>query len=455
MSKQTRLILILVATLGAAFALKAGLLAFAMYALLGLVLTSRYLAKSWIENLEAVRELNTDESFEVGDSVTVKVRLKNRGTLFIAWVLAEDLLPDWAFRQKPARMKVDGKRLRLSMIRGGKTLLIKYSLQLQQRGYYQIGPMILETGDLFGLHRRYRIVAGTKYLLVLPKILPLPKYDFASSRPVGEVALACRLFEDPTRNAGVRPYQIGDPLQRVHWRATARTGELQCRVYDPTSLSGASFVLDLHESSYSKQKEPFRSDLAVTTIASLAYSLTESNQKISLFSNGRDAAERLQQQAFHDNDDARESIRDGLRMDAELDQLRPTIVEPGRGPEVFHRIRELLARLEVTDGLNFQKLLMEIVPRLPRDATVLAILGGVSLEAAIALGTLRRQGFAVSAVIVGLRDDPLGLATARLAAEGIRDIRAVPDEESLPALGGADSYTGGEATPYEVAYLMT
>src|SRR5437764_733831 len=79
---------------------------------------------------------------------------------------------------------------------------------------------MLETGDLFGLHRRHRIVGEPVYIMVYPKVLPLPKYDFASQRPIGEVRLQNRLFEDVTRTAGVRQYQMGDPLNRIHWRAT-------------------------------------------------------------------------------------------------------------------------------------------------------------------------------------------------------------------------------------------
>ena len=83
--------------------------------------------------------------------------------------------------------------------------------------------------------------------------------------------------------------QIGDPLQRVHWRATARTGELQCRVYDPTSLAGATILVDFFHKGFPSRGEPMRSDLAVTTACSIAYAVTMLNQQIGFASNGRDA----------------------------------------------------------------------------------------------------------------------------------------------------------------------
>ncbi len=87
-------------------------------------------------------------------------------------------------------------------------------------------------------------------------------------------------------------------------------------------------------------------------------------------------------------------------MSAKSDRLRPVVVETQRGFEQFQQIRESLARLELTDGLSFSELLMETSSRLPRDATVVAVLGDVTTETAISLGNMRRNGFAVYAIVV-------------------------------------------------------
>jgi uncharacterized protein (DUF58 family) len=438
-----RWFIILVAILLAALALQAGLLAFAMYVLLGVLLLSRHLAKSWIGSIEAAREIDTIEPREVGQTVEVKVGLRNNGNLTIAWVLMEDLLPETALRQKPPRLRLKGKRMKIGMIRAGKSLVLKYAINFDMRGYYQIGPTILETGDLFGLHRRHRVVAEPVFVMVYPKMLPLPKYDFASQRPIGEVHLAHRLFEDPTRNAGVRPYMIGDPLQRIHWRATARSGELQSRVFDPTSLAGASILVDFHKVGYHARGEPYRSELIATVAASLAYAVAVLNQQVGLASNGRDAADRqrfdIKAQVGSDEQVAGYETREEARTSAEVadesDRLQPVLVETRRGIEQFQRIREALARLELTDGLSFAQLVLEVTPRLPRDATVIAVLPAAPVETSSALGNLRRQGFAVTAILIGLEDDERIKAHGRLLAEGVRDVRTINSEEELILLG--------------------
>ncbi len=445
-----RWLVVLVALIGLALALKAGLVAFAGYVCLGVLLLSRYLAKSWITHVEATREV-PDGQREVGDTVEVVVTLTNTGTIPIGWMLIEDMLPEYVFQQRPARMSIKGRRIAVLYVPTGKTKTVKYKITFNARGYYQIGPVFAETGDVFGLHRRHRILTDPGFVLVLPKILPLAKYQFASERPIGEVRLANRLFEDPTRTAGVRPYQMGDPLQRVHWKMTARTGELHCRVFEPTSLAGASILVDFHELGYDKNREPYRSDLAVTTACSLAYAVSLLNQQVGVFSNGRDAAERIKEEASEkiDQPDEGFTTRHDARANYEsLDQtnrLRPVAVNTRRGFDQFQQIRETLARLELTDGMTFSRLVVEVAPRLPKDATVIAVLPAVPVETSVALGQLRKQGFAVSVVLVSVSDDDKPIAAGRLMAEGVRDVRFVQTEEELIRLGektqaGASSY---------------
>jgi uncharacterized protein (DUF58 family) len=434
-------ILILV---GLALALQAGLVAFAGYVLLGVFLLSRYLARNWIAELAAEREVDT-EPREVGEETEVLVRVRNEGKLLIPWVLTEDLLPDRALRKPSPAVTIKGSRLRVLFLRAGSTKVVKYKITFNRRGYFAIGPLALETGDVFGLHRRHKVLTEARFVMVYPRMLPIVRYDFASERPIGEIRLANRLFEDPTRTAGVRPYVVGDPLQRVHWRATARTGQLHCRVYEPTSLAGASLLIDFHADGYPARGEPYRSELAITAAVSLAYAVFGLNQQVGIASNGRDAADRIREESLETEEQHKEeeyatrlAAREHFELLEQNTRLRPVVVDTRRGFDQFQQIRETLARLELTDGMGFDRLVLEMLPRLPRDATVIAILPRVPIETSLALGHLRRQGFAVSAVLVGMADDgsdTRAVAHGRLIAEGVRDVRYVNTDADVMALG--------------------
>lgn len=381
-----------------ALVLDLGLLAYAMYALLGVLLVSRYLTRAWAEGLNATRECNRLTA-DVGDSVAVVVDIENRGNWPIPWCLVEDLLPRRALIHDPPNLAVTGRRVQLSMLRAGAKRTLMYQLQCNRRGYYQIGPLVLETGDLFGLHRRYRVATKPHFLMVLPQVVPLEGYDVSSKRPIGEVRMTYRLYEDPTRIAGVRRYEAGDPLNRVHWKATARTGLLHSKVYEPSTVAGATILLDFHQASHDPRHEPVRSELAITAAASLANAVYQMGQQIGLVTNGRDAADRIRQEGWESDLRTREAARQAATMVETNERLRPMIVPTRRGADQLVQILETLARVELTDGLEIPALLAETTSRLPRDATVIAILPQVTTLHAIALENLKRQGFAVTAIL--------------------------------------------------------
>jgi uncharacterized protein (DUF58 family) len=260
--------------------------------------------------------------------------------------------------------------------------------------------------------------------------------------------LTHRLYEDPTRIGGVRPYEAGDPMNRVHWRATARTGTLHSKVYEPTTLAGATILLDFNIDGYHTQGEPHRSELAVTAAASLANAVAVLGQQVGLASNARDAADRLKQKvkgamAFGNRTAARQEVE----MPEDNDRLKPLQVETRRGSEQFQRIRHLLARVELSDGLSFPQFVLEIMPRLPRDATVIAVLPTVTVEHAVTLSNLKRAGFAVSVVLIMLDPENFERAYGRLMAEAIRDVRHLQSEQALSDLSQQSMHRGN---PYSM-----
>lgn len=415
-----------------ALVFRVGLLAYAMYALLGVMLVSRFLARTWSDHLTARRECNRLAA-QIGETVAVVITIENTGNLPIAWLLVEDLLPRQALIYDPPSLRVTGKRMQLAMFKSRGRHTIHYQLTCNRRGYYQIGPTVLETGDLFGLHRRYRVATEPSFLLVLPQVQPLEGFEIASRRPIGEVKMSYQLFEDPTRVAGVRRYQAGDPLNRVHWHATARTGILHSKVYEPSTVAGATVLLDFHADSFEARHEPYRSELAVTTAASLANAVFEMGQQVGLATNGRDAADRIRQEGWDFDIRSRSAALQAGGMLAASDRLRPLVVETRRGPEQLMRILETLARVELTDGLPLSQLVIETASRLPRDATLVAILTRVTADTAVALGNLRRRGFAVVAVLNVFEDRDYAEAAGLLMAEQI-ETRHLKDESAVSTI---------------------
>jgi uncharacterized protein (DUF58 family) len=204
-------------------------------------------------------------------------------------------------------------------------------------------------------------------------------------------------------------------------------------------VAGATILLDFHRDSYRGPGAAYCLELAVTTAVSLANAVCELGQQVGFISNGRDAADRIREEGWRHEFRTRSSARQNLGMKEGSDRLAPLIVETRHGVEQFAHILETAARIERTDGLTLPQLVVETENRLPRDATIIVIAAEVTEEAAIALGGLRRGGYAVTVILVtmnehGVRNwaEPPEWA-GRLLAEGI-DFRCVYDEVSLAAV---------------------
>jgi uncharacterized protein (DUF58 family) len=376
------------------------LLVYAMYVLAGVLFLGRFLARAWTENLTA-RRTEVRRVCEIGETVQMNVEIENRGRLSVPWVLLEDSLPDRSTNRIRARLQIEGPWVALTRLKPGeKEKLFDYEATFFQRGYYQFGPLLVETGDVFGLHRRYRLLTEPQFVLVLPQVLPLQGYNLASRRPMGEIRVAHRLFEDPTRLAGVRLFQQGDPLNRVHWRATARTGALHSRVYENSRVAGATLLLDFHQENFPGVIGENSSELAIVTAAALANAVCLQGEQIGLVTNGRDAADRIREEGWQGEFLNRQLAQQQAATAAENTRMFPVVVPNRKGADNFLRILETLARLELTDGLDFTGMIGEAAMRIPRDATVVAIFSHVTPAMALSLGELVRQGFLVTAIVV-------------------------------------------------------
>lgn len=421
-----------------AWAFQLGLLVYAAYIALGLIALSRFFAHVWVQGVRVERP-DVPLKHEIGDKIKIELQFENRSKLSVPWLLAEDFTSQNDFTASPPRLKVKGVTRKIFSLRGNSETEFGYEVELLRRGCYQFGPVLVETGDLFGLHRDFRLLTQAVIATVYPKILPLTGYDIESARPMGEIRLTNRLFDDPTRISGIKPHERGEPLNRIHWRATARTGELQSKVYESTSVAGATIVLDFSKEAFPAPGEFYASELAITLAGSIAQLLTQLNQQVGIATNGADALVRLglgmQELQFKTRSIAKHALQSSISKPLP----HAVTVDTRRDVEQFDRILDQLARLELSAEFPYSALLAQTAHRFPRSATVLAILGKVTEETALALGSLKQRGYTVTALLVAVGDamNPRWAAAPEWAAHLLeRDIpyRIVSDEAAAQAI---------------------
>ncbi len=402
----------------------------AAYAGVLMIAAGLWFSAQWHRGAVAIRHEGASE-LEIGQSLEVVIEVTNRSPIPIAWLLVEDLLPQGAIAVRPPALRVEGSRIEVFFLRRGETRRLQYRVICQRRGYFQIGPTVLETGDLMGLSRRYRIGTPPQYLLVYPRQVPLSGYDIASPRPIGEIRIRNAVIQDPTRIRGIRKWQLGDPLRSVHWAATARTGTLHSKVYEPTTMAGATLVLDLHRDSNPAHHEPVRSDLAISLAGSVAGVFYEIGQPIGLLSNGRDAADRIRTEGFDNDFRTRQAAQRSVVMRSDDDRLRPVIEPADRGPAHYQQLRRVLARLELSDGIGIGETLIGAQQRLAHDTTLIVVVPRCPPQLAALLIGMKRRGWGIAVVINTPDINDFAGDAGPLQADGIETLH-LADEATLP-----------------------
>ena len=418
-------IVLLVAAVGFLFAavvLRLSFFAFAAWALGAVSLVAYLMTWSGLDRLETERHITARDA-QIGEDLVVTVAVRNNKAAPTIWLVAEDMIP--------RGLETGGTWARAVLLMPFASTRLQYRLNCSRRGYFRIGPVLFETGDFFGLNRRFATGQSAHFVTVYPRVVPLERYGIPTSRPMGETVVKRRLVEDPTRLAGVREYRTGDPLRRIHWKASARTGTLHSRVYEYSTLIGANIVLDFGRESWDGGRE--RAELAVTAAASIAAHLSDRKQQVGLVTNGGDASDIMPRETERLLAPTRQRIFQMLADREHTDRLSPVRIPVRRGEHNLHLIMRSLARLRLAEALPFTRLIDDEYEGWPREATVLAIVPGVSRELFARLAQLRNSGFTVAVMVI---ENETNYARVRglLEAEGIRPMH-VRSEVELGAVG--------------------
>ena len=260
----------------------------ASFALL-LALGGLLLARLRRPKLDVVR-LFSPPVVSAGSSANVTLRVRNAGTVTTPTVLWNDAIP-WQERQEPNEL--GPIRIRPASAR---TVALQYELHPHRRGLYPIGPLVVEFGDPFGMARSSAACGDVDRLTVVPAVAQLPEGGPMLIDGDGAAQLVQRRAVGNDDDLTTREYRSGDALRRVHWRASARHGELMVRQEEHRSHPDARIVVDTRLGGYpdavpdtenwppAPSSEAF--EWAVRMLASLAVHLDESGFRVDVVETG-------------------------------------------------------------------------------------------------------------------------------------------------------------------------
>lgn len=162
---------------------------------------------------------------------------------------------------------------------------LRYPIPTHRRGRLRLGPITAERRDPLGLFCRAQRLTGDLTLWVHPVVHPVrplpvgtvPDFEGNRSQPDHGGTLSF---------ASLREYQPGDDPRRIHWKTTARTGQLMVREQVDTTEPTTTIVLDTRSAALSQEEF----EHAVEGAASIAYATTQAGRPATVLIPGENAA---------------------------------------------------------------------------------------------------------------------------------------------------------------------
>jgi uncharacterized protein (DUF58 family) len=335
-----------------------------LYFLIGTYAVSRWWSARGLKSVKVSRAF-TERAF-LNDKVVIRLHVHNTGALPLPWLRLNDSLPTELAGAETFRKVISlGPRSQRTF---------EYTLQPPRRGYYQIGPLFLYSGDVLGMGEDHARQSAVDHLTVYPNIIPFASLDLPSRSPMGTLRHHQPIFEDPTRVRGKRDYVAGDSLRNVDWKATAMLNRLQVKQFEPSIALETALFLNLNTSDYYYRGSKDATELGIVVAASIANWVAARKQTVGFATNGTDM----------------------LSGDG-----RAAVLAPAKGRGHLMRVLDVLARIQTNDNRSFLELLRQERVHRAWGTTMVLITGNADDALFDELFQTRRAGMNVVLILCG------------------------------------------------------
>lgn len=203
------------------------------------VLSGLFLIINWFWTYISVRKLSITRNqrllrYQVGNVFEEEFELINPVRYSRLWIEVVDL------SNLPGK---SGSKV-LSGIGGKKNRYYNSRNILTKRGSFILGPTLLRSGDPFGMFLSEKLIPSEKQLIVLPYIENINRFIEPPGFIQGGRAIRQKSLEATSFASGVREYQPGDPLNRIHWKSSARRDKFMVKEFDQDPQGDIWIIID-------------------------------------------------------------------------------------------------------------------------------------------------------------------------------------------------------------------
>src|SRR4051812_25183188 len=278
MMRRIQLLIVAAILLIAAFSTDEGFLFYLVYLSILVIGGSYILTRLGLADLEAGYAVN-QLTGHVGDRLQITYTLRNTSRLPKPWLEVHN--PTTLPGGLPGRAISLGSRAERSWL---------VRAPLTRRGHFRVEPLQIRTGDPFGFFEASASVGQGVAVVVCPRIDRLPLWRLPAASIDGSHSTPERTLQTSPLATAVRPYAPGDAFNRIHWKSTARHGEIQVKEFELEQTADAWIFLDLDRRVQTGRGDESSVEIGVRVAASVADRALLENRAVGLTTSGHRTA---------------------------------------------------------------------------------------------------------------------------------------------------------------------
>ncbi|MCM1164809.1 MAG: DUF58 domain-containing protein [Lachnospiraceae bacterium] len=264
--------------------------------------------------------IGTPEAFE-GDDIEIVEEIENAKWLPLVWVRSEISCSPWlTFKgQTLVKNELDEQRGLISgifVLRGYRKCRRVWKVKCEKRGIMTIDNVIITASDLFGLSKNAMVLEITDTVRVLPTPADMETGELSGDLFIGNMQVRRFVLPDPFMISGAREYTGREPMNRIHWQQTARTGNLMAYKNEFTTERRILIILNLQRNAVNIT-QPMNPSVLEAQIKAAAFALDYCVKASAECALAVNAAERL----YLSPNSGFAHIMSALRLLAELENV--------------------------------------------------------------------------------------------------------------------------------------
>ena len=383
MIRKLQFLIVAAALLIAAFSTGIQFLFYVVYLGLLAVGGSYVLTRFGLANLEAGYRVDHRQG-HVGDELRATYSISNATRLPKPWLEV--------YNPTDLPVPLPGRALGLRSFAQRSWVAV---VPLTRRGTYRIEPMVVRTGDPFGFFEAAATVGRPTVVTVFPQVVPLPRWRLPNAYLEGTHSAPERTLQTTPLATTVRPYAPGDSFNRIHWRSTARLGEIQVKEFDLEQTADLWLFVDMDMEVQAGYGDVSTVEEGLRAAASIAHDAILENRAVGVTTSGR----------------------------------RFVSIQADRGPRQRQKIMQLFAAIDGDGRVPLAEVLLTGLPKLRRGMTAVIVTASTDRQWVRALTSLRARG--VAAAVVALDASSYAVAENPRAIDGVAVERAEQEMRAL------------------------